>query len=136
MRSLAICVVFVLPVAAHAQDADLVVKARQVLEINCYGCHGKDGSNKGKFNYVLDVKRMVVEQKLIVKKPADSRIYIRMIDANDPMPPDYMKEPRPSKADIEIVRKWIEAGAPELPEPTDLPDEKRTPVTLADTYKA
>ena len=43
---------------------------------------------------------------------------------------------RPSKADVDVIRLWIEAGAPDFAEPSDLPEEKRRPVTLTDAYRA
>jgi len=134
MRSLAVCLVLALPLAAHAQDDDLGVQARKALETHCYRCHGKDGSSKGRFGYVLDVKKMAESKKIVAKKAAESRIYARLIDPDDPMPPEDVKA-RPSRAEIEIIRKWIEAGATDFAEPDDLPEIKRKPVTLRETFQ-
>jgi serine/threonine-protein kinase len=38
-------------------------------------------------------------------------VILRITDAGDPMPPPDQK-PRPSDADVAVLRKWIDAGAP------------------------
>src|SRR5262245_52782350 len=106
MRSLYLFAAFAiaLPNVAFAQDADLAIKAREVLEVNCYRCHGKDGRFEATFGSVLDVKKLIERRKINPKNPDRSRIYAVMTD--DLMPPEGEK-PRPSKAEMEIVRKWI-----------------------------
>ncbi len=133
MRSLAICFVLALPFAVRAQDAGLATQARKVLETNCFRCHGKDGRFEASFGSILDVKKLIERKKINTKNAERSRLYAVMTD--EIMPPEGEK-PRPSKADMEIVRRWIAAGAPELPEPDDLPEEKRKAITLTDIYRA
>jgi serine/threonine-protein kinase len=133
MRLIAVCLVLALPFAAHAQDAEVAAKARKVLETNCYRCHGKDGRFDASFGSILDIKKLVERKKINARNPERSRIYAVMTDGI--MPPDG-ETPRPSKADMEIIRRWIVAGANELPEPDDLPEEKRQPITLKDMYQA
>ncbi|MBI1831918.1 MAG: hypothetical protein HYR84_10765 [Planctomycetes bacterium] len=132
MRYLGVLLIIALPTAAHAQN-DLAAQARKVLETNCFRCHGKDGRFEASFGSILDVKKLIERKKINPKNAKRSRIVAVMSD--NIMPPDGEK-PRPSKADIEIIRKWIEAGAADLPEPKVVAEAKRDPISLLHTYQA
>jgi serine/threonine-protein kinase len=96
------------PCRADEPPAALAGKVRTVLELNCYRCHGQNGSNEGGFDYVLDFPKLI-GKKVIPGNPGKSRLLRRM--QADEMPPEDEKQ-RPSKADIALVKQWIEAGAP------------------------
>ena len=134
MRVIALGLIFALPLAARAQE-NLATQARSVLETYCYKCHGKDGSSKGQFSFVLDVKQMLAKEIVVAKDAAKSEMYKRLTDADDPMPPASIKT-RPSKAEIEKIRQWIEAGAVEFTEPKIIAEVKRESISLKDTYQA
>jgi serine/threonine-protein kinase len=100
---------------ARAQDAEaakLAAQVKTIFETNCYRCHGQNSSNEGGFNYVLDFARLRTppRAKVVPGNAAKSRLFKRM-GINEDMPPEDEKQ-RPSKADIALVKKWIEAGAP------------------------
>ena len=88
--------------------ADLAVKAADVLRTNCYRCHGENGAVEGGFNFALDRPRLVETETVVPGDPEKSLLYRRVVD--DEMPPAD-EEPRPSPADIAVLKKWIEAGA-------------------------
>lgn len=102
---------------AQGDPAAVAGKARDILKQHCSGCHNGKGSKSG---YEFDVEREATllakigdEDPVIVPKNLDeSRIYARMNDKT--MPPRTIKE-RPTKEDIEVVKKWIELGAPAFP---------------------
>lgn len=67
--------------------------------------------------YVTDLTKLVERKKVIPGNAAGSKLYKKLASEDDPMPPltdDDNKPvtPRPSKAQIALVRRWIEAGAP------------------------
>jgi mono/diheme cytochrome c family protein len=95
-------------------DAELAQKAFAILEKNCANCHGEGKRNVKQGAIYKDSWKILVEQqkKVVPKKPEASTAYTRMLDEDDPMPPKKQKTPRPSKEDIELVRLWIEKGAP------------------------
>ena len=107
-----------LPGAAFAQDkAALAGKAKLVFEKHCYACHGKEGSNEGGFNYILNHERLLAGKKVVPNDAKGSRLLKRMV--SDEMPPDedLNGKPitvRPSVDDIAAVKAWIEAGAPDF----------------------
>jgi tetratricopeptide (TPR) repeat protein len=111
--------VFVISIMASAAHADppaqqeLAKRAFEVLKTNCYRCHGQDGANEGGFNYVLDRRQLVSRRKVVPAEPAKSKILRRILNTVDPMPPAEEKV-RPSPDDITLLKKWIEAGAPEI----------------------
>ncbi|HEY5311821.1 MAG TPA: c-type cytochrome domain-containing protein, partial [Pirellulales bacterium] len=88
----------------------LASKALAILKTHCYRCHGLDGTNEGGLNYILDRAKLVSRRKVLPGDPAKSRLFKRLLDADDPMPPPGEKI-RPGKADVALLRAWIEAGA-------------------------
>src|SRR5262245_29514803 len=125
--------VLTLPTAAGAGEPDRPALARQahsILKANCYRCHGQDGANEGGVNYILDVARLIERRKVVPGDVAKSRLFKRVTHPDDPMPPEDEKA-RPSKDDITLLRRWIEAGAPSF----DAPSAARTPITPAALLK-
>ncbi len=115
--------------AAGPDKDDLARKAHAILKANCHRCHGSDGANEGGFNYVLDVRRLVERRKIVPGNPGKSRLLKRMLDPDDPMPPEQEKV-RPSKDDLAVLRRWVEAGAPAVTEPRAV-----ARITPADVYR-
>ncbi len=91
------------------QQQQLAQQAQAVLKTHCYRCHGQDGSIEGSLNYVTDLAKLVARKKVVPNDPKGSRLYKRTDDGTMP-PPD--ENPRPSAAELAILKKWIEAGAP------------------------
>src|SRR5262249_22576740 len=74
-----------------------------------YRCHGQDGSVEGSMNYVTDLAKLVARKKVVPNDLKGSRLF-RRVDEGTMPPPD--ENPRPSAAEIAVLKKWIEAGAP------------------------
>jgi mono/diheme cytochrome c family protein len=131
--SLFLGLLLLLPAAVSAQEnrIELARKARDILKANCYACHGQDGKNEGGFNYALELKALVTRRKVVAGEPGKSRLYKRMISDDDPMPPASEKQ-RPTKDEIAVLKRWIEAGAPE----TDMGVGKRAFIAEADILSA
>lgn len=98
--------------AADSKETELANKAQAIFQTHCYRCHGQQGVAEGGFNYVLDFPKLAGRKKVVPGNPGRSKLYTRMVNADDPMPPLETKE-RPSKEEIAIVREWIERGAPD-----------------------
>src|SRR5262249_42979840 len=92
---------------------------RAVLKQNCQACHHGPGSESGYAFDVLKVDDLKAARNrrgpiLVPGKPDESRLYKRAgIDKT--MPPDYAKD-QPTDADLAVLKKWIEAGAPPFPD--------------------
>jgi tetratricopeptide (TPR) repeat protein len=82
-----------------------------ILQRYCHRCHGKDGTNEGGVNYVANLGQLVARKKVLAGQPEKSKLVRRLIDRDDPMPPEGQK-PRPGADEIALVRRWIDAGAP------------------------
>jgi hypothetical protein len=102
---------------AHAEEnpPPLAAQAREVLKKHCHRCHGIGFEVEGLD--VLDVKGMTKPREggdpyLTPGKPDKSYLFVRVKKGS--MPPKKEKE-RPTDQEKEILRKWIEAGAPEFP---------------------
>ncbi len=110
----------VLSVPAWAQPApvDFIRDVRPILATHCFQCHGPDAASR-KANLRLDVadglKRKTNSGRLVVVpgKPQESELFVRITSKQ----PDY-RMPPPSaeqqltEQDIEVLRRWIEQGAP------------------------
>lgn len=97
--------------AKETDQVELARQAQEILRANCYRCHGQDGSIEGGMNYITDLPTLIARKKVIPREPNQSKIYKRLTSKSNPMPPEEEKV-RPRAVDIEIVKKWIEAGAP------------------------
>jgi mono/diheme cytochrome c family protein len=93
----------------------VALKAKEVLERNCYECHGKGGSDEGGFNFVLDRDGLVDSGYFVPGDTEDSYALTRMIDKE--MPPAAKSQPL-SELDIDIVTDWVRQGMPPFREPT------------------
>lgn len=116
------------PKAADAHLAGKLAKqVRQVLDTYCHSCHGQDGAAEGGFNYATDLQRLVQRRKIVPGKPEDSSLFRRVSSGKMP-PPDVGR--RPSEQEVQLLRQWIEAGAP-----LDVTAPARPFVTEADVFQ-
>ena len=88
---------------------------RPILVARCFACHGPDASTR-KRGLRLDVREGAVESAkpgrtpVVIPHDADGSLLIeRVIDDLDPMPPSG--EPLTTE-EIEVLRRWVDAGAP------------------------
>lgn len=105
----------VTPPTPGLDKVDFVRDVAPILKNDCFKCHGGE-KVKGKFK--LSTKHDAIEtpaesgKAIIPGKPSNSKFYTSLIDTNedDVMPPIKEKN-RPTKEQIELLRKWIEQGA-------------------------
>src|SRR5262249_19528405 len=95
--------------APPADTAALAARAQAFLKAHCYRCHGEGGAVEGGINYILDINKLIQRRKVTPGESAKSRLYQRV--ARGQMPPRSVKA-RPSAAEVEALRRWIDAGAP------------------------
>ena len=105
---------------AGVPDAEGVVlagKVREIFEAKCLDCHGSELPRpKGKFGYVLDLKRVAANPEYIDPgHPDESELYKMVRD--DDMPGEDANVPPLTREEKETVRRWIELGAPESATP-------------------
>lgn len=82
---------------------------RPILSDKCFQCHGPDSTHR-KAKLRLDTEEGA---KVLVRgKPAESELFQRLItgDADQRMPPKKSGKTL-TKAEIELIRRWIEQGA-------------------------
>lgn len=118
LRLLTLCTV----VAARASGAapaeegvKLAGRVRDIFEAKCVDCHGPELPRpKGKFGYVLDLKRMVDNPEYVERgSPEKSELY-KMVFTDD-MPGEDANVPPLTAEEKEAVKRWIELGAPAAP---------------------
>ena len=112
----------VVTLASAATAADATIRynrdVRPILADNCFACHGPDNNHR-KAGLRLDTKEGMLEKTpkhaaaIVPGKLAESEFWLRITTTNldDKMPPeDSHKTLKP--AQVEVLRKWILAGAP------------------------
>jgi mono/diheme cytochrome c family protein len=114
------------PKPAQAAAENSVALASQVKEIfrtRCFECHGGRKVNAGV--KVLDQDNLVnKKRKVIPGKPDESRLFqVITIPGELAMPPNGL--PRLAGPDVEVVRRWIAAGAPAFPADAVVPNEPK-----------
>jgi serine/threonine-protein kinase len=115
-----------------AEAGKLAGQARQLLKAYCFRCHGQT-YEVPKVN-VLDPKTLFVaanedsEPWVVRGKSAKSPMWKRFATS---MPPKSVKNiPRPNRDEREVIKKWIDAGAPEFPR-----EERRRFVSTKETLE-
>ncbi len=97
----------------EAEGVVLAGQVREIFEAKCLDCHGPELPRpKGKFGYVLDLKRVAANANFVVRgQPEKSDLYDLVF--SDEMPGEDADVPPLTKSEKETVRRWIELGAPE-----------------------
>jgi mono/diheme cytochrome c family protein len=103
--------------AARAQvDPDrLAIQAREILRANCKACHGPGPDAKAGLN-LEDRELLVGKRRLVLPGAAASSQLIDLV-AGGSMPPG--DRPGVPAKDVDVLRQWIDAGAPAAPAPGD-----------------
>lgn len=122
--------------AVVSEDAKvkLAEEVHAIFEAKCIDCHGPELPRpKGKFGYVLDLKRVGENPEYVVPgKAEDSEIY-KMVLTNE-MPGEDANVPALTPQEVEAVKHWIDAGAPgDLPEKAASEQVANTAVVAAAT---
>jgi len=99
----------------------LAVQAKALLKTHCYRCHGVEKEVPGLD--VLNVQALKQsrsdEPGYVVAGDADASLMWQRVGVDRDMPPEKVTQ-RPSDADIEVLRAWIDSGAPEALTPEKL----------------
>jgi hypothetical protein len=110
-----IAVLLVAVAAPHARGQGGAVEfnrdVRPILSNHCFICHGPD-NNLRKAKLRLDVEKDALAKVIAPGKLAESELY-RRITSSDPdevMPPIKHNKPL-SKAQVYVLKRWIEQGA-------------------------
>lgn len=103
--------------AAAREDALITTAAVfEFFDSKCNDCHGAHLERpKGKFGYVMDLKRVAANEDWVTDKKASKSELFRLVN-EDEMPGKDSKTGPATAAEKLALRHWIEMGAPaELP---------------------
>ncbi len=107
-----------LTAAAAPPPVDYGREVRPILSDKCYHCHGPDESSR-KAKLRFDTKegafRVKNDAAVIIPGKSDESEFIFRVTSTDPeeiMPPPDAKIGRLTPAEIAILRRWIDEGAP------------------------
>ena len=94
----------------------LAAEVSRIFEAKCADCHGGHlPKPKGKFGYVLDLKRVAANSDYVVRgDPEKSELFVMV--RNEEMPGEDTDVPPLTAEEKKTVEAWVLAGAPhELP---------------------
>jgi serine/threonine-protein kinase len=99
--------------ADAADPAELSARVKEFLRQRCFECHGGSKTQGGV--KVLDHALLIGERQVVIPREPDNSLMYQVLTANDEsvMPP--AGQPRPTSDEIDMVRRWIVAGAPPFP---------------------
>ena len=133
----------ILSAAYAADDVQFNRDIRPIIAENCFHCHGPDpGTRKaglrldteaGFFAARIDKKGKEEPPTIIKGKPDQSTLYQRMLSTDEDEimpPPETHKKLKP--AEIALVRRWIEQGAPWQPHWSLVAPQKAPPPKTSD----
>lgn len=98
-------------VRAADEKVDFATQIRPILSDRCFHCHGPDGQSRAA-DLRLDEQEAAHDYAIVPGDPESSEVFLRLTD-HDPevrMPPPESNR-SVSKAEIELIRRWIEQGA-------------------------
>ena len=102
---------------ASAQTAplDFTREVRPILSKHCFACHGPDAEAREADLSLLDFESATRELApgifaIVPGDPAASELWQRIIDPNDPMPPESAHDELDESERL-ILKRWIEEGA-------------------------
>jgi mono/diheme cytochrome c family protein len=92
----------------------LAPQVRDILQRNCFECHGRDPGHVKKNLHILDYQNLLDSARRIVVPgaPQDSRLIQRIADGSMPPEEEETRLPRLSEEELVILREWIQGGAP------------------------
>jgi uncharacterized membrane protein len=117
--------------APKEEQLKLAQQVHDIFEAKCLDCHGPELPRpKGKFGYVLDLKRVADNADYVVRGDPEKSELFKMVRDNE-MPGEDANVPPLTDEEKDFVKRWVEIGAPgELPAGV----EKEPPSSsLADT---
>ncbi len=88
---------------------------RPIMSDTCFHCHGFDAKTR-EAGLRLDVREDALKKTkndvipIVPGKPEESEIYHRIVDADDPMPPEKAHKPLTARQKA-LFKRWIEQGA-------------------------
>lgn len=91
------------------ETTELGKEVKAILETNCGTCH--QGTKSGDMDYILNLKQLVLNDKVVPGKKEDSQIFVRMQQGS--MPPAFQRTQRPTFGQIDQVGQFIDELNPE-----------------------
>lgn len=99
------------------EGVKLANKVYEIFEAKCLDCHGPELPRpKGKFGYVLDLKRVAANEDWVTKGDGKSSELYKMV-LNNEMPGEDANVPPLTPEEVTTVQRWIDLGAPEPDRP-------------------
>ena len=108
--------------AAKAEPEALAAQVKELFRANCFECHNDKKASGGV--KILDHARLLEKKKVVPNKTDDSPLFDAITATGEGvMPPTGRTRLNPEQ--VELVRKWINLGAPAFPADVAVPAEAK-----------
>jgi len=96
---------------AGERKVDYAADVQPIFEKYCYDCHGPKQQLSGlRLDRKEDIKQGGFSGQIIIPGDGEGSRIVRMIGGIDGMPMP-IGDPKPTRAEVEIIRTWIDQGA-------------------------
>ena len=96
---------------ASERKIDYTRDVRPILEKYCYDCHGPKQQSSGlRLDRKASVRNGGFSGQIIIPGDAEGSRMFRMVSGIDGMPMP-IGDPKPTRAEIDVIRRWIDQGA-------------------------
>ena len=97
---------------APSREGRLAQTVHDIFAAKCVDCHGAELTRpKGKFGYVLDLKRVAANPDYVVPGDSEASELYQLV-LNNEMPGEDADVPALTEAELDAVKEWIDDGAP------------------------
>lgn len=121
------------PAEPQADVATLAAEAKQILRDRCHDCHGGASTQAGLV--ILDMKSLADSGGVVAGDAGGSGIFERVTTDDESTVMPKAPLPRLAYREIDVLRRWIEAGAPPFPEDVPQPPTDASTTSLEAIYK-
>ena len=102
--------IFIVSTQNVPAQPQIAQEAYAIFEQSCLNCHGPDGTFRD--DLLIKHDALIAERAVVPRSPDESELYNRLITPDEAlrMP---LEQPRLLDPEIETIKRWILAGAPD-----------------------
>ena len=114
--------------------AELAAQAKQILRTRCHDCHGGTATQAGLV--ILDKASLRDTGAVVPGSANTSELFTRITASDESIVMPKLPQPPLAYPEIDVIRRWIEAGAPDFPDDVAKPAGSGSALALDGIFTA